>query len=804
MPRESHMEKTMDGQEMKTRVLELMAGAAYMPMRKRGLAKALHVSDADYRAFRALLEEMAAAKEISEPKHGKFSLPLPEGAPFYQKFLPAKKRGAAGADRFERPGAAKTCDDESGGEDDAAGEAPPAERAPDKSVPPGARVGRIEVKRGGMGFLLSDPPGNDLYIAAEDLGGALDGDLVAVEVKRRQQQGRRSKFGYGGSGGSKLVARVVKIMERAHTHVVGTFYIDRRGAARGGPIGHVVPDTRGMFSELDVLEGDSGGAKDQDKVALELVEADQRRRPGANPTARITKVFGPAGEADADILAIIENFNVKTSFPDDVLRAAEEVDEELPEAELAQRTFHEHPVTFTIDPEDARDHDDAVALRRDENGLYTLLVHIADVSYYVKEGSVIDREAVERATSVYLPGRVFPMLPPKLSNNMCSLKEGQLRLTKTVSITYGRNLTMQEIKIERSYIRSAAFLTYNKVKAALDDGQTELARTPEILDALKMMREFALALREKRLATGSLELELPEAKLLLDDKMEVTGWIEAEHHWAHELIEDMMLAANRAVAQYLVEHEVPALFRIHEEPDPEALKRFGEFVREFGISLRPPIDRLKLKSVLDRVKGKEFAHTIHLALLTSLKQAKYSAECQPHFALNFPRYLHFTSPIRRYPDLIAHRALDSLFTPGQAALPIHGKKMGGSPAYHQQMAKLRTLAAHCSRKERDAAAAESEVVKFRQMEFLRRNARESHIGIITRVRDFGMFIELQDCFVEGLIRLQEMTDDWYEYHENQHMLQGRRNLRSFRLGDKVDVRIKHIDLGRKQVDLELV
>jgi ribonuclease R len=803
----------MNTDDMKNQILQLMSSNAYMPMRKRGLAKALDISDGDYRDFRALLEEMTDAKEIAELKRGKFGLPLDAKGvkkPFYEKFTVAKKRSAESG---EHSGARKSDDDDEAAESDDDSEPVVDEverfnalKQKDRGIPPGARTGRIDIKRGGMGFLLSEPPGNDIFIAAEDLGGALSGDLVAVELKRRRDQGggRRGKFGYGGMGGNKSTARVIKIIERAHARIVGTFYVDRRSAARGGPVGRIVPDTRGMFSELDVLEGDTGGAKDQDKIAAELIESTERQRSGANPTAKIVKVFGQAGEADADIMAILENFGVKQKFPDDVLRAAEEVPEDLPEDELAQRVFYEHPVTFTIDPEDARDHDDAVALRREDDGRYTLLVHIADVSYYVKEGSVIDREAAERATSVYLPGRVYPMLPPKLSNNMCSLKEGQLRLTKTCSMTFGPNLTIQEIKIERSYIRSAQFLTYNKVKEALDENKPEIAKTPEIFEALKMMREFAKALREKRLSTGSLELELPEAKLLLDEKMEVTGWITAEHHWAHELIEDMMLAANRAVAEYLVEHEVPALYRIHEEPDPEALKRFGEFVREFGISVRPPIDRFKIKSVLDRVKGKEYAHTIHLAVLTSLKQAKYSAECHPHFALNFLRYLHFTSPIRRYPDLIVHRALDSLFKPGQAALPIHGKKVGGSKESFERLAKLRGLAVHCSRKERDAEATENEVVKFRQMEFLRRNMRESHPGIITRVRDFGMFIELQDCFVEGLVRVQNMTDDWYEYHENQHLLQGKRRHRSFRLGDKVEVRITNIDLGKKQVDLEIV
>jgi ribonuclease R len=560
-----------------------------------------------------------------------------------------------------------------------------------------------------------------------------------------------------------------------------------------------------MFSELEVLYEHRGEAQDQDKVAVEIVESKDTHRSGQTPTARVLKIYGKAGEADADIAAILENFHVKQAFSEEALAEAESIPEDIPQEELAQRVFYEHPVTFTIDPEDAKDHDDAVALRVEPDGRFTLLVHIADVSYYVKEDSPIDREARERATSVYLPGKVYPMLPPKLSNNMCSLKEGKLRLTKTISMTFGKNLTVVKRKVERSVIRSAAFLTYNQVFDAVENDKPEVARTPEILQALQSMHNFSQALRKKRLDSGSLNLDLPETKLLLDERGEVKGWTEYEHHWAHELIEEFMLAANRAVAEHLIENEIPGLFRIHEEPDPEALEKFAEFAREFGINMRPPYDRLKLKNAIERAQKMDAAHTINMALLTSLKQAKYSAACLPHFALNFNKYLHFTSPIRRYPDLIVHRALDERFKPGESALPETPQRRGAREREHYQREDLmRSLADHCSRREREAASAEREVVKFRQMEFLRQNMKESHPGLITRVRDFGFFVELQDCFVEGMVRKQDMQDDWYEYIEERHLLQGRKRGRSFQLGDKVEVRVIEIDLARKQVNLEIV
>ena len=790
---------------LKEEILKHISAPSYMPMRRRGLAKALRIGDEDYRGFKELLDEMADEGTIAELKKGKWGLPLGGQA---------KKTESATHPRVDAG--------ETEGNDQA-DDVPAGSRRSEAPLPKNVRTGRIDIKRGGMGYLLSDPPGNDLFIPQEDLGGALNGDLVAVEMKRREERSthKRGRFFRGGGGLSRPAGRVVRILERANPLIVGTYFTHRqteplphtfhrnreKNKLDGTVVGHVVPDTRGMFSELEVLFEHRGDAQDQNKVAVELVESKDPHRSGQTPTARVVKIYGKAGEADADIAAILENFHVKQAFPEEALAEAEAIPDEIPEKELAQRVFYEHPVTFTIDPEDAKDHDDAVALRVEPDGRFTLLVHIADVSYYVKENSPIDKEARERATSVYLPGKVYPMLPPKLSANMCSLKEGKLRLTKTISMTYGKNMTVVKRKIERSVIRSAAFLTYDQVRDAIEGNKPELVRTPEIFHALETMREFSAALRKKRFDSGSLNLDLPETKLLLDEKGEVKGWTEREHHWAHELIEEMMLAANRAVAEHLLDNEIPGLFRIHEEPDPEALERFAEFAREFGINLRPPYDRLKLKYAIERAEKMDAAHTIHLALLTSLKQAKYSATCLPHYALNFNRYLHFTSPIRRYPDLIVHRALDERFTPGQAALPETPQRRAGGEQSREHFKRLdfmRSVADHCSRREREAAAAESEVIKFRQMQFLRQNMKESHPGLITRVKDFGLFVELQDCFVEGMVRKQDMQDDWYEYIEDRHLLQGRKRGRSFQLGDKVDVRVIEIDLARKQVNLEIV
>jgi ribonuclease R len=321
------------------------------------------------------------------------------------------------------------------------------------------------------------------------------------------------------------------------------------------------------------------------------------------------------------------------------------------------------------------------------------------------------------------------------------------------------------------------------------------------------MKSFAQALRRKRLAAGAIDLDLPEVRLKLDQDGRMVGWEKEEHDWSHQLIEDFMLAANRAVAEYLVAHEVLGLFRVHEEPDTGDLKQFAEFLSGFGLVLRPPYDRHKLKLVLDRVRGKDYQHAVHLALLTSLKQAHYSAECRPHYALNFTRYLHFTSPIRRYPDLIVHRALDECFQPEQKALPARGKKRRGAmgeEAYYRRLASLRQLAVHCSERERGADDAEEEYAKVLQIQYLRQHRRESHAGVIVRVTEKGLIVEMQDCYVEGFLAVEDLGDDRFEYVSQRHLLQGRRTRRSFRLGDKLSVRVSFIDVGARKVGLGLV
>jgi len=749
-----------DPEQIHLRILDLMSEPGFQPLRKRALAKKLQIDDDDYVDFRHFLDELVEKGEVAELRHGKYGLPH-QGE--------KRKRGGKRDGTFNEQL---------------------------KGLPRNALVGRIDIKRGGFGFLLAEPPNRDLYVANDDLGGAMSGDLVAAVPKR----GRR---------GPRAAGRVVRVLERAHPKIVGTFfgYKPSKYMPKEGPGGYIVPDARGLFDEIDILPKDRGEARDGDKVAIELQETVEKFRPGMRPTGRVVKVFGGAGELEAELEAILQNFNLRREYPPEVLAQAEAIPHEIPSAELERRVDYSDSLTFTIDPEDAKDHDDAIALRILEGGRSELLVHIADVSHYVTEESPLDLEARERSTSVYMPGLTLPMLPEKLSSNVCSLREGEVRLTKTVAITFSRNLVPERTRIERSFIRSAGRLNYEQVRKSIDDEKPDLLPSKDIYEMLHQMRGFAKALRRKRMDAGSVDLDMPEIRLLLDPHGAVTGWQKEEHHWAHQLVEDMMLAANRAVAEYMVDHEIAGLYRVHEEPDEDALEQFADFVKAFRIILRKPYDRPKLKQVLAKVKGKDFEHAVNLALLTSLKQAHYSAECYPHWALAFSRYLHFTSPIRRYPDLIVHRSLDERFEIGEKQLPVKGKKRKGGTqdrGFYRRQALLRPLAVHCSHRERAAAAAEAEVKKVRQIHYLRNHMRDSHPGTIMRVFESGFIVEMQDNFVEGFVSVRDLGDDWFNYYPDRYLLQGERSRRSFRLGDKVTVRVISIDVGARKVGLEVV
>lgn len=784
-----------DAEETKRRLLELLAADDYAPQRRRGLSRLLEIEDRDYAAFRALLRELKAAGEIVERKGGKFFLKLAAGS---QRRENGRRKTPTGSTSTKRDSKKKSGR---------------------------IREGRLSLTRSGNGFVsFDDDEEPAVFVSRRGLKDALNGDLVRVRLRHRPQSfGRRGRRRDGWKEDEeRLCGRVATVLERGRPTLVGTFHRDARpGAGRREArrvAGLFAPDARtAAVPEFPVLVGDAGEAENGDLVTVELVPAGGDENNDGRDTARVLKVLGREGELQAEIASICELHELRTEFPEEVVKEAETVRRAALSApgasvrvspeERSRRVDRTAEVTLTIDPEDAEDYDDAVSFRRSEAGDPELLVHIADVAHYVLPGSALDTEARLRGTSAYLPGRVLPMLPEMLSNDVCSLREGVVRAVLGVVVTFGRDLKPKRVRLERALIRSRARLHYDQVREAVEKGRPELLSTAHgevLLETLRAMRKFSARLREKRLVAGALDLDLPETRLLFNERGEIYGREAVEHHWVHQLIEEFMLAANKAVAEHLFTFEIPGLFRIHDDPDEGSLAKFAEFLREFGISLRPPFDRRKLSAVLQRTQGTKHGPAIHLALLTSLKQAVYSAEIRPHFALNASRYLHFTSPIRRYPDLVVHRALHDGFPPEASRLPERREetwpRRGDNTAYYAATAKLRPLAVHCSRRERAAAAAEEDVKKLRWILHLQRDEQAAREGKIVRMTRGGFFVELENDGIDGFVALRDLNDDYYDYFEGRQLFRGRRRGRCFQLGDKISVRIVRADPRRREIN----
>ncbi|HTL52320.1 MAG TPA: VacB/RNase II family 3'-5' exoribonuclease [Planctomycetota bacterium] len=724
-------------------------------------------------------------------------------------------------------------------------------------------TGRLQLKRDGFGFLICEEvehAGEDIFLPAANLAGAHDGDRVEVElVERRERNDREGRHPRGrqrpnnrpggnardGSrGGLSKVGRVVKILQRSRTALCGSFVaavgpydssqfwkdagLEPHGGIRTGRGGHgghrshesrpskskprrkaisasneptggrVVPEMPGWFDPVLVAPEDQGLAKDGDKVELELLYDDPRSRTGLLH-GRVAVVLGVSGEAKAEVESIVRNYGVRTHFPAPVVAEAASFSLEINDAELARRVDHRHQTTVTIDPVDAKDFDDAISIDHHQDGSWTLYVHIADVSHFVREGSLLDIEARERGNSTYLPGVVYPMLPPALSNDLCSLRPHIDRLTKTVVMDFDPHGQFKNYIIQRSVINSKMRLSYEGAREILEGRDTDVK--PSILTLLKHMRTLAELLRKRRFDNGSLDLEMGEVELVLDERTgEVTGFRKADNDFTHQMIEDCMLAANRAVAEYTVAAELANVYRTHDDPDPAKLDRFAKFARTFDIKLRAPYTRFQLQGVLEMIRGQKYQTAVSFALLTSLAQARYSERCEGHYALGFAKYSHFTSPIRRYADLVTHRALDQRMGDRPMCPPPKERLPGSAEEKRHREAWLHGVALHISSTERRSAEAENAVKTFRQIEYLEKHRKDWHMGVITRVREFGFTVELQDCLVDAICRLRDMRDDFYDYLEDQHAVQGRRFHKRYQLGDVIRVEVTRVDISRREVD----
>jgi ribonuclease R len=576
---------------------------------------------------------------------------------------------------------------------------------------------------------------------------------------------------------------IVRVLERATRTFVGTYFERDRAAL-------VRVDGNVFAHSVSVGDAAAKGAKPQDKVVIEMLRFPTPEERGEGV---ITEVLGPHSKPGVDTLSVIRAFGLPEAFPESALAEARQVASAFSEADLHGREDFTNELVITIDPPDAKDFDDAVSVVIDPKTKHWILtVHIADVSAFVKPGGALDTEARKRATSVYLPQKVIPMFPEVISNGLASLQAGKVRFVKTVQMEFTPNLQKGHVRFANGAIKAARRFTYDEVQGLLDSFDTASAPAPsdppEILAMLRRMRDLALLLRKKRFKRGSLELTMPEAVLEYDTDGRVSGAHFAEHNLSHQIVEEFMLAANEAVAEHFNAHEVPFLRRVHPAPNEEKLDEFAQFADLLGHPISRPQDRFELQRVLSATADKPERAAVHFALLRSLKQATYSPIQDQHYALASEHYCHFTSPIRRYPDLQVHRLLDRWIRHGTASA---------------NETELVALGEHCSKMERRAETAERELVKTKLLNYLSTRLGETLDAVITGVADYGFFAQAEKLPAEGLVHVSSLVDDYYWFDETAHTLEGRRTKRRFRLGDRVRVEVARVDLQRRMLDFRL-
>jgi len=627
-------------------------------------------------------------------------------------------------------------------------------------------VGDLSVHPDGYGFVTPEGGGQDIYLTGVNLKEAWHGDRVVLRIEGRR--GRRRE------------GRVIRILERKVREVIGLLN-------RSGDTYYVKPEEERFLFDLVIVPEGLAGAQPGD-----MVRARVTNYPTAhlNPQGEIIEVLGAMEDAAVQTRLVILKYSLPDAFPPDVLGEAQRVPVELtPEALEGRLDLRALPLV-TIDGESARDFDDGVCVVKKPGGYFTLYVAIADVAHYVIPGSAMDQEARMRGTSVYFPQRAVHMLPERLATEICSLRPDVDRLALAVILDFDRQGRPKRQQFARAVVRNQARLTYRLVQKLLTEKDRQLRETYRpFLKMLKWMAELCLLLRERRGERGSLLMSIPEAEVVLDDK----GWpvdvLRVDHLMPHQIIEEFMIAANEAVGFYLGE---PSLFRVHERPDPEKMAAFRVFLKSLDFSLPKEAarDPRALKEFLEEVRQTPLAPMVQLMLLRSLKQARYAGENLGHYGLATDWYTHFTSPIRRYPDLQVHRLL---------LARLAGKK----PPFSLKPEDLEAQARHLSQRERQAIEAEREMLSRMQVRCLAHRVGESFTGIITGVNAFGFFVSLKELYAEGLVRLVDLPDDYYRYQEAQQRLVGRRTRRSFRLGDEVRVRMAHVDLKRRHVNLVL-
>jgi ribonuclease R len=717
--------------EFEDRILTALCKQSYQPLKPKALARKLGLPSSQYAGFRRVLRELVQQGRIE-----------------------------VGKNHTIRP-----------------------------AQPHGTVVGVYRSTTGGFGFVrphaVDGTAGPDIHIRAGRALDAVTGDEVLVCILRKP-----ARRDLGPSG------EILRVVSRATNQFVGT-YFEREGQ------GFVRVD--GTVFSHSIYVGDPGakGARPEDKVVFEML-----RFPGPDDRGEgvITEILGPRGQPGVDTLSVIRAFGLPDRFAEDTLEEARQAAAMFSEDDLDGREDLTQEVLITIDPADAHDFDDAVSLVVDARSKHWLLgVHIADVAHFAPPGGALDREARRRGTSVYLPQRVLPMFPEIISNSLASLQQGKVRYARSVFIDFTPAGQKTSARFSRSAIRVRRRFSYEQVSAILADhpltpipssqrgeGSKTMHRSPlldpAVLALLLRMRELAGTLHRRRLKRGSLELSMPETELEYDAQGRVSGAHFRKHDISHQMIEEFMLAANESVAEHLADLGVPFLRRVHPSPEPEKLKAFAEFARILGYRVERDTDRFALLRVLQQSADKPDSYAVHYALLRSLKQAVYSPQEDGHYALASDTYCHFTSPIRRYPDLTVHRLMDRWLRTGRAK---------------SDESELAALGDHCSKTERRAEAAERQLVKLKLLTYLEERIGMELEVVITGVADYGFYAQAEQLPVEGLVHISTLVDDYYYYEESSHSLTGRRTQRRYRLGDRVHVTVVRVDLQRRQLDFRV-
>lgn len=638
----------------------------------------------------------------------------------------------------------------------------------------GLIVGRLQGNPKGFGFIISDnEEEQDVFIPANLMQGAMHNDRVIARINNVSSQTNKPE------------GEIIRILKRANKQVVGT-YEDSRN------FGFVIPDDKRISVDIYIPKGESRNVKDGYKVVCEITRWPEPRR---NPEGVIVEVLGHKDDNATNIAAIMKKFGLKAEFPQEVEREAEQIPDEIPEEEIKRRRDLRDLRMVTIDGADAKDLDDAVSIEKIGPDRYRLGVHIADVSHYVRENSALDKEALERATSVYLVDRVIPMLPKKLSNGVCSLNPKVDRLALSVFMEIDQQGQVLQHEVVESVIRSKERMIYDDVSDILEkNDQALIEKYKDLVPDFRLMEELCKILRNRREHRGAIDFDFPEAKVILDEGGKPVEIKKVDRRIANRIIEEFMLVCNETIAETYYWLNLPFVYRVHEDPSLERIEEFNRFIHNFGYHLKGIKNEIKpktLQSLLKKIEGKKEEVLINTLMLRSLKKARYAPSNYGHFGLAAEYYCHFTSPIRRYPDLAIHRIIKAFLQKGTEHPWLH--KVAGLVPY---------ISEQSSYQERNADEAERESVDLKKAEYMAERIGEVYEGVISGVISFGMFVQLENT-VEGLVRVSSLEDDYYIFDNDNMALIGERKRRVFRIGDVVKVRVARVDTLQREIDFVL-